>query len=233
MGRKMDCVQVVFAAHSIHSIEYMSAIETRSEEATPPLNGPEDESGDQCDGSRRAGQSRAQPLGRASRRTVAGARKKIYVVVEGRDSRAKWRRSLKNAPGLKVWGAASAPTFALQSILRLKPELVLVDYDLPGERALKLIKALRSVDPSVKLLVLSARKEALHAARAMRSGADGYIVKEEDADEIVCAVRDVLKGHIYISEAVMEMPRSEGQGWNFRRANSPVRSLKKSKRMRI
>jgi DNA-binding NarL/FixJ family response regulator len=217
----------------------MSAIETRSEEATPPLNGPEDESDEVGGGSERPGQSSAPTLCRAakqaplSRRKWAGPRKKIYVVMDGSDSSAEWMRSLKNARGLKVCGAASRPTFALQAILRLKPELVLVDFDLPGKRALKLIKALRSVDSSVKLLVLSARKEALHAARAMRARADGYILKEEDAAEIVHSVRDVLKGHIYVSEAIVEMPRSEKKDWNFRQASSRVRSLKKSKRMRI
>ncbi len=220
-------------------MEYMNAIETRSEETTPPQNGPEDESGEVGDASGLSGQSRAQtlcPAGKRpplSKRQWAGPRKKIYVVVDGRDSSPAWTRRLRNARGLKVCGDASAPSFALQAILRLKPELVLVDYHLPGQRALKLIKAVRSVNPSVKLLVLSARKQVLHAARVMRSGADGYILKEEDPAEIVCAVRDVLKGHFYISEAIMEMPRSEGQGWNYRRANSPVRSLKQSKRMRI
>jgi DNA-binding NarL/FixJ family response regulator len=217
----------------------MSAIEPRSEEATPPLNGPEDESDEQCDSPGRPGQSRARTSWRAakrgplSRRKWSGPRKKIYMVVDGRDASADWTQSLRNARGWKVCGAASAPTLALPAILRLKPELVLVDYDLPGQRALKLIKAIRSVDPLVKLLVLSVRKVALHAARAVRAGADGYILKEEDAAEIVCAARDVLNGHMYISEAIMDMPRSERPSWKFLWANSPVRSLTKSKRMRI
>jgi len=46
--------------------------------------------------------------------------------------------------------------------------------------------------------------EALYADRVLRSGGDGYIMKQEDSDEIVYAIHDVLKGRIYVSEEVME-----------------------------
>ncbi len=55
----------------------------------------------------------------------------------------------------------------------------------------------------VKVLVISMHDEALYADRVLRAGADGYIMKQEDPDEIVHAVRDVLGGHIYVSEAVL------------------------------
>jgi DNA-binding NarL/FixJ family response regulator len=46
--------------------------------------------------------------------------------------------------------------------------------------------------------------EALYADRVLRAGGDGYIMKEESPDEIIDAIRDVLDGHIYVSEEVME-----------------------------
>jgi hypothetical protein len=89
--------------------------------------------------------------------------------------------------------------------------LVLADIDPPGKRGLKLIKELRSVDPSVKLLVVSRHNEAVYVARVMRLGGDGYVMKQGDPDEIVFAIHDVLKGCIYISEEVMERPGEEGE----------------------
>jgi DNA-binding NarL/FixJ family response regulator len=84
---------------------------------------------------------------------------------------------------------------------------VLANINLPGKRGLELIKGLRSVNRSVKLLAISTHHEALHAARVLRAGGDGYIMKQEDPDEIVHAVHDVLEGRIYVSEEVMESSR--------------------------
>jgi DNA-binding NarL/FixJ family response regulator len=55
----------------------------------------------------------------------------------------------------------------------------------------------------VKMLVVSMYDEALYADRVLRAGGDGYIMKEESPDEIISAIRDVLDGHIYVSEDVM------------------------------
>ena len=86
---------------------------------------------------------------------------------------------------------------------RLKPHLVVVDISLPGMSGLELIKELRARNGGVKLLVVSMHDEALYADRVLRAGGDGYIMKQEDPEEIVHAIRDVLDGHIYVSEEVL------------------------------
>jgi DNA-binding NarL/FixJ family response regulator len=128
---------------------------------------------------------------------------------------------LSNAGDLTVCGTAGAVVQALPAIARAKPDLVLADIDPPGKRGLKLIKELRSVDRSVKLLVVSMHKGALHAARVLRWGGDGYVMKQEDPDEIVLAIHDVLKGRIYVSEEVMERPRGGGRAQNLRERIRP------------
>lgn len=104
---------------------------------------------------------------------------------------------------LTVCGEAEDAEHALEAILGLKPDLVLVDITLPGKSGLELIKELRDLNLSVKLLVLSMHDEALYADRVLRAGGDGYIMKEEDPEEVVHAIRDVLGGRIYVSEQVM------------------------------
>jgi DNA-binding NarL/FixJ family response regulator len=69
----------------------------------------------------------------------------------------------------------------------------------------------------VKLLVVSMYDEALYADRVLRAGGDGYIMKEESADEIIHAIRDVLEGHIYVSEEVM----AGNQNVSAKRAPNP------------
>lgn len=64
--------------------------------------------------------------------------------------------------------------------------------------------AIRAAHPQVKVLIVSMHDEALYANRVLRLGADGYIMKQEDPSEVVTAVHDVLAGHIYVSEGVLD-----------------------------
>jgi DNA-binding NarL/FixJ family response regulator len=111
---------------------------------------------------------------------------------------------------LSVCGQAKDAAHALEEIARLKPDLALVDISLPGKSGLELIKELRAVNRAIKLLVVSMHDEALYANRVLRAGGDGYIMKQEDLDEIINAIRDVLAGRIYVSEEVMA-GRSKGR----------------------
>jgi DNA-binding NarL/FixJ family response regulator len=104
---------------------------------------------------------------------------------------------------LAVCGEAGDADTALAAIRRAKPDLVLIDITLPGKSGLQLIKELRTMVPKPKLLVVSMHDEALYANRVLRAGGDGYIMKQEDPEEILHAIRDVLQGRIYVSEAVM------------------------------
>lgn len=104
---------------------------------------------------------------------------------------------------LNVCGTAGTADKALKEIARLKPDLVLVDLGLPGKSGLEFIKEIRVVNRKIKLLVVSMHDEAVYADRVLRAGGDGYIMKQENPEEIVHAIRDVLLGRIYVSEEVM------------------------------
>jgi len=110
---------------------------------------------------------------------------------------------LKSEPGLAVCGQAGSAEEALRDIPGLKPDMVLVDITLPGMSGLDLIKRLRPKYPELKLLVISMREEQLYAARVLRAGGDGYVMKQQDPEEIIDAIRDVLSGRIYVSEEVL------------------------------
>jgi DNA-binding NarL/FixJ family response regulator len=120
---------------------------------------------------------------------------------------------LKSESGLTVCGQASSAEDALRDIPRLKPDLVLVDITLPGLSGLELIKRLRPKHPQMKLLVISMREEQLYAARVLRAGGDGYVMKQQDPEEIIAAIRDVLAGRIYVSEDIFvrdsQLPRQD------------------------
>ncbi len=84
----------------------------------------------------------------------------------------------------------------------MQPEIVVVDLSLPGESGLELIKKLQALTPVPRALVLSMHDEAFFAERALRAGAQGYVMKQETTDKVVEAIRQVLSGELYVSETL-------------------------------
>jgi DNA-binding NarL/FixJ family response regulator len=128
---------------------------------------------------------------------------KIFIVEDHPVFREGLRQVVSREADLKVCGEAGNYEDALRNIIRLQPDLALVDISLPGKSGLDLIRKLRSLTTKVKLLIVSMHDEALYVDRVLRAGGDGYIMKQEDPEEIVHAIRDVLGGHIYVSEEVL------------------------------
>ena len=91
---------------------------------------------------------------------------------------------------------------ALRAVGELEPDLLIVDVFLGGSDGIELIKCIRSQERKhkVKILVLSMHDEALYAERALRAGADGYIMKDVNGSDLYDAINTVANGEIYLSE---------------------------------
>src|SRR6202012_2166577 len=127
---------------------------------------------------------------------------RIFLVEDHPVFRDGLAKLLNAEADLTVCGEAGDAKRGLQSILKLKPDLAVVDLGLPGKSGLDLIKEVRALKVPIRFLVVSMFDESLYAQRVLRAGGDGYIMKQEDPQEIVQAIRDVLAGHIYVSEDV-------------------------------
>jgi DNA-binding NarL/FixJ family response regulator len=103
-------------------------------------------------------------------------------------------------PDLVVCGEAEAPPEALEAILRLRPDVAIIDISLKTGSGIELIKSIKSLRPSVAIIVLSMHDESLYAERALRAGARGYVMKRETAKKVIVAIRQVLDGKSYLSE---------------------------------
>jgi two-component system, NarL family, response regulator NreC len=101
-----------------------------------------------------------------------------------------------------VCGEAGGHDEALQLLARHAVDLMLVDLSLEGPSGLDLIRAVRERRPGVRCLVLSMHDERLHAERALRAGARGYLMKQEATRKIVTALRQVRDGRIYLSDTI-------------------------------
>lgn len=95
--------------------------------------------------------------------------------------------------------AADAPT-AMARIREQGPDIVVADITLAHGDGLELVKQVQAAYPKVRVLVLSMHDEQLYAERAIRAGAMGYVGKNEPAEAIVDAVRNILRGRVHVSE---------------------------------
>jgi DNA-binding NarL/FixJ family response regulator len=109
---------------------------------------------------------------------------------------------LRMEQGLEICGEAGSAREGIEAIPKVSPDLVILDLTLPDKHGLELLKDIQALHPGLRCLVLSMHDEALYAERAMRAGARGYIMKEVAADHLVNAVRKILAGGIFLSEAI-------------------------------
>lgn len=91
---------------------------------------------------------------------------------------------------------------ALAAMAACDHALAIVDISLNGGSGLDLIKILRHRYPALAILTLSMHDESLFAERALRAGANGYLMKQEGTANILLAVQQVLAGNIYLSAAL-------------------------------
>jgi DNA-binding NarL/FixJ family response regulator len=133
----------------------------------------------------------------------AGA-KRILVVDDHPMTRHGVASLLQQQPGLKVSGEVDSARAALAAVRVEPPDLVVVDLSLGERSGLELIKDLHALHPEVPILVFSMHYESLYAERALRAGARGYLMKSEGAAPLIAAVRAVLQGKVYLSEAMRD-----------------------------
>lgn len=112
------------------------------------------------------------------------------------------RQVVNSADGMVCCGEADDANTTLAALRKLSPDLILLDYYLKAGDGIDLIKDIRRIARDVRILVISRFSDAALAERALRSGADGYIVKEEKVDQVVAAVRLTLQGENYLSSAI-------------------------------
>ena len=118
----------------------------------------------------------------------------------------EWLTNLINEePDFEVCGNASNTREAIGLIGTLLPRIVVVDISMEGGSGLELIKDIKAVHPKVDMIVLSMHDEMLYAERAMRAGAAGYIMKREATEKVLDAIRTVLQGGLYFSNAINAM----------------------------
>jgi DNA-binding NarL/FixJ family response regulator len=112
------------------------------------------------------------------------------------------KRLISNEPGLAVCGEAETLREARQAIRDLAPDVVVADISLKDGDGIDLVKEVRAHHPGLPVLVLSMHDESVYAERLLAAGASGYIMKDAASEQFILALRQVLAGQVYVSEAV-------------------------------
>src|SRR5271163_2904903 len=131
-----------------------------------------------------------------------GAKKRILVVDDHPIVRQGLALLINREPDLVVCGEAEEAMGALHVLASARPDVLIVDISLSGPDGLDLLKSIRTTHPTLPVLILSMHDESIYAERALRAGANGYIMKQEATEKVLVAVRRILSGEIYVSDRI-------------------------------
>ncbi|HMO52050.1 MAG TPA: response regulator transcription factor [Kiritimatiellia bacterium] len=132
-------------------------------------------------------------------------KKKNILIVDDHPLVRKGIRSLlEQEHDFKIAGEAGSRSEVLEHLRRNIPDLILLDISLQGSDGIEVTKAIRCEFDRIPILIVSMHDETLYAERALRAGANGYIMKQEVAENVIKAIRQVLSGKIYVSDGMRQ-----------------------------
>jgi len=138
-------------------------------------------------------------MSRKEQSTTRQKRKRILLVDDHPLMRRGQADLLNREPDMEVCGEAGTAREAMEAIAKLKPDLALVDMALPDKDGLELIKDIQALHPGLPVLAMSMQDESLYAARVLRAGGRGYVMKAEGPGRLATAIRTVLNGQVALS----------------------------------
>jgi DNA-binding NarL/FixJ family response regulator len=133
---------------------------------------------------------------------VKDSRTRILLVDDHAVVRYGIAQLINRQSDMMVCGEEEDAAKALTAIGKLNPGLVIADISLKDSSGLELMRNIKAQYSKVPVLVVSAHDESIYAEIAFRAGALGYLMKQEALEKIVTAIRRVLSGNIYVSDAL-------------------------------
>ena len=136
----------------------------------------------------------SMPSAQGASQENKGARRRVLIVDDHPIVRQGLKRMIETEPDMEVCGEAATEAQARRAIRELMPDIVIVDLALQEGDGLELVRDVHAHHPDVPMLVLSMHDETIYAERLLAEGASGYIMKQAAADQLLNALRAVLRG---------------------------------------
>ena len=124
---------------------------------------------------------------------------RIVLIDDHAVVRAGYRRFLEQEPGYEVLAEASSGEQAYALLQQLNPDVVILDLSMPGEGGLSALRRFKLRWPLLPVLVFSMHDHLAFAIQALRAGANGYVTKSSEPQQMVSAVRRVIAGELVLS----------------------------------
>jgi two-component system nitrate/nitrite response regulator NarL len=141
-----------------------------------------------------------QQLGEASVTAV-----QTVVIIDDHPLLRKGLQQLaKLSPEIEIIGETDNGKQGLIMVYELKPDLVLLDLNMPGMNGLETLSALKRLDPTPKVAILTVSDTHEDVVAAMREGADGYLLKDMDPEELLIKLHELAEGHLVMSPNIAE-----------------------------
>ena len=133
---------------------------------------------------------------------VSPAPRRVLIVDDHPVVRQGIKLMIEAEPDLTICGEAQTEQQARKMVRELKPDALLVDLSLSEGDGFNVVRDVHAHFPETRVLVLSMHDEAIYAERLLAEGASGYIMKQAATDQLVTALRTVLRGERFVSESL-------------------------------
>lgn len=130
---------------------------------------------------------------------------KVFLADDHKMVREGFRLLLETHPDIKVVGEAGTGWETVRQVVKLVPDIVLMDIAMPDLNGIEATQRITNECPSTKVIILSMYSTTQHISRAFKAGARGYILKESAGEDIVKAVRTVYRGRTFLCEEISEV----------------------------
>jgi len=135
-----------------------------------------------------------KPAAGPARRTAAPPPIRVAIVEDDNWLRARLAQEIGETPGFLCLGDYRSAEAALESIPGLRPDVVVMDINLPGMDGVKCVRRLKELCPEVQFLMLTVYEETEKIFNSLRAGARGYLLKRTPTKELLEAIRQVQEG---------------------------------------
>jgi len=135
--------------------------------------------------------------------TINGT-KRIFITEDHTILRAGLKALLTSNPAFEVIGEADNGRDAIRLVAEIKPDLVLMDLNMPGLSGVESIRTIRSRNPETKILVLTMHNSEEYVLASLEAGANGYVLKDATHAELMTAAERILDGKTYLSPDIAE-----------------------------